>query len=83
MLINVQFDEAAELIYEMLAAMGEDCRERFAERASLIASALQHPDAGSDAHVFCSLSRNFADQVAVSSGGVVVPLERTKVGDAV
>jgi hypothetical protein len=43
MLINIQYQEASELLFELLEAIPEERRKEFSVRVNAVASELYHP----------------------------------------
>lgn len=72
MIVNIQFNEAADLLWEMFDAVSEDKREQFSLRVDKVSSALRHPDLGGA--IILSISLNSADQSTGTLRGVVLPL---------
>jgi hypothetical protein len=71
-IINIQFEEASKLMYELLAAVPEDRREQFAQRVNRISSVLHHPPL--NGAVVLSVSSDDTDQPAIALRDVVPPL---------
>lgn len=78
MLIDVQFPEIADLLWEIHGRLDAAAQDEYASRVDSASATLHHPSAGSDVSV--SLGCNGAPKLAVALGGVVLPLERPKVG---
>jgi len=81
MLINIQFDEAAELLWELYKAIPEERRAAFTPRVDKIASCLQHPNL--DGAVVYAFGRDLTDKIVSSGSDVVLPLERSEVANRV
>ena len=78
MLLNIQFEEAAELMWEMHQAIPKDERNHFSARVDKISSQLRHPDLGGAINLFVGCNR--ADQsLQCSPRSVVFPLEGTQI----
>lgn len=78
MLLNIQFEEAAELMWEMHQAIPKGEHDHFSARVDKISSQLSHPDLGGA--IILSVSCNRAGQSAQRSPrSVVFPLEGAKI----
>ena len=44
MLINIQYEEAAQLLFDLLEALPEETRPKFFQQVNAIASELRHPN---------------------------------------
>lgn len=74
MTIDIQFQDASDLLFEMLAAIPEERRERFAKRVTRVSEKLWHPPSA-DADVLVSLRSDDADKCTVAFRDVVHPVE--------
>ncbi len=78
MILSIQFDEAADLLWELLRAVPEDQRANFSERVNRVACCLSHPSS-LDTDVFLSLGSDYAIKRPVALSDVVLPMEGTQV----
>lgn len=74
MLVNIQFEEAATLLWELHAAIPQDRRAEFSERVNQVSALLHHPGLGADANVFVAIGRDGADESAIALRSVVRPV---------
>ncbi len=78
MLLNIQFEEASGLLWEMYKAIPVDERGRFSARVDRISSKLCHPDLGGS--VVCSIRCDDTIEPTIrTSRGVISPLEGAKI----
>ena len=64
MLINIQYEEASQLLWEMFHAIPEERRAAFASRLDTVASTLFHPNL--DGAVVHAVRDHDADESAVT-----------------
>lgn len=82
MLIEVQYPEASELLWELFRELPEDVKPRFSERVNKVSSALDHPSLGfSD--VVATVGGDRTCEPPVSSRSVVLPLQGPEVPEGV
>ena len=72
MVIDIQFDEASDLLWELYREIPEGRRDVFSERANRVSCCLRHPPS-SDTDVLVPI------KLAVTLSDVVLPLERPQV----
>lgn len=78
MVINIQFDEAADLLWELFRAVPEERRTEFSERVNRAAACLQHPS-NLDKSVVVTIRSDRTAKGAITLRGVVPPLERLEI----
>ena len=70
MILNIQFEEAANLLWEMFAKLpDEKTREAFASRVDAVASSLFHPISGCD--IVRTVRLDSTDSAAIALSDVV------------
>lgn len=74
MLINIQFDEAAELLWDLFKAVPKGRQKEFAERVNRVSCCLQHPS-NLDRDVTVAVRSDYTPEGAITLRGVVLPME--------
>ena len=82
MVINIQSNETADLLFEMLAALPEDRRHGFSQRVTRIAPYWQHPPS-LDADVLVTLRSHDDGESACAPTCIVLPLHGPQVAQSV
>lgn len=78
MVINIQFEEASDLLWELFKSLPEDKKPEFSRRVDMVSSCLCHPS-NTDDDIVLSVSCDRTDKGAITLRGVVLPLEGLKV----
>lgn len=77
MLLNIQFQEASDLMWDMFFLLDPTVREAFASRVDRLSSVFSHPNLGGS--ILCIMSSDSTSQPASTLGCVVLPLQRPEV----
>jgi hypothetical protein len=77
MTLDVQYPEAAELLWSLFRELPEEKRRLYAKQVDRVASTLHHPP--SDADVAATISSDGGDEFTVTPDRVVLPVERSEV----